>query len=551
MSRARLAGALATHLVAASALGAQAGDGRVSGSVNVSNELYAASGIDARRPGSTWRVQAAPSLRLFGATSIGVDLLLSNEGTEFRQRLPQLGLTPRFGWGTLYLGDFTRDYGATTLQGLRLRGAGIDAQRRWLRASVQGGTSQDALAATAAGPTFRRLVLAGSVGAGTPGQRSLDLTFVHARDERRPVGGPFVDTLGLDTLAADQRPQAFTRPQAGYAAEVAGTLALLQRALTLRGAVAGALLTRDRTSPRIDADSLDAGGAGFGGEALRLSSNGDLAWNAEAQYRGRRFGLGGAVEQVGAGYSSLGVAWLINDRRAWSGNGDVRLLGDRLQLQARVQRQEDNLLGQKRFTTTRDVVQAGAVARIRRGSLALTAVRNLAGNDASNDTLLVDNRAGVLAAQGSVPWRLLGRDLALTGGWSWQQNEDANPVRAIPAITVNTWNAGLVVPVGVVTLSPSMNGVTSSGGGVEPQRNVVGGFRASARLAGGKGTMGAGVNRTFVAARELTGMQAQLGWSLPWETRLTVSGRMNRFGAFGTRPAFRESYLTSSLGRSF
>ncbi len=521
---------------------------RLGGNVTVTNELYDASGIAPRRPGSTWRVQAAPSLRLFGATSVGLDVLLSNEGNEFRQRLPQVGLEPRFRWGTLHLGDFTRDYGAYTLAGLRIRGAGADVTRGSFRASVQGGVSQDAIATTVDGPVYRRTVVAASVGVGRPEERSLDLTIVRALDALRAESRPFLDTLGLDTLPADLRPQAFNRPQSGLVAALAGTIGFLGNSLRLKGEIAGAILTRDRTSPLLNPDSVPAGGLGTD---VRASSAADLAWNAEGQYRGRRFGLRAGYERVGAGYNSLGVAYLVNDRQSWNAGGDIRLLRDRLQLQARVQRQEDNLLGQKRFTTSRDVYQAGLVGRIRRATLALTGVRNLAQNDATNDTLLVDNTASVVTGQLSVPWRIGRRDVVLSTGYSWQRNRDANPVRRIPAIEVRTWNVALAVPVGPVTLAPSVNGVTSEGGGAERQENVVGGFRASARFGKGRGSLSAGYNRTFVAAREVSGANAQFGWQLPWDTRLQLAARHQRYGALGARPAFRESYLTTTLSRSF
>lgn len=527
-------------------------DGWASGSISVSQEMYGVSGIDPRRPGSTWRVEASPSLRLFGATSIGMELLLSNEGADFSQRLPQLGFEPHFAWGTARLGDFSHDYGAYTLQGIRLRGAGLDVARGPVRASLQGGTSQSAIAATLDGPVYRRTVYAAALGVGAPERNSLDVTIVRALDGLMPDQRPFIDTLGLDTLAADQRPQAYNRPQSGLVAAVAGSLALFEQALRVKGEVAGALLTRDRTSPRIIVDSVEGAGIANGlGDDIRLSSSGDLAWNVEGQFRARRLGLTAGMEQVGAGYNSLGVAYLVNDRRAWFAGGDVRLIGDRLQLQGRVQKQKDNLLAQKLFTTLRDIYNASAVARIGTASVALTGARNVAANDATNDTLLVDNRASVLNAQVSMPWQVASHLLGLMGGVSWQQNRDANPLRAIPAITVYTWNAGVSVPVGVVSIAPSINGVSSAGGGVEAQRNVVAGIRANAKLAQGRGSAGAGWNRSFVAAREVSGATAQLGWTLPGDMRGSLVGRMQRYGALGTRPAFRESYLTSSLSRSF
>lgn len=58
---------------------------RISGSTEITGEAYGASGIDNRRPGSSWRVAMRPTITLFGELSASMDLLLTNEGNEYRQ----------------------------------------------------------------------------------------------------------------------------------------------------------------------------------------------------------------------------------------------------------------------------------------------------------------------------------------------------------------------------------------------------------------------------------------------------------------------------------
>src|SRR5690606_18557926 len=92
------------------------------------------------------------------------------------------------------------------------------------------------------------------------------------------------DTLLVDTLHVDLRPQVETRPQENLAVGLDGQLVFLERMLTLRGAVALSLFTRD-----LYADSVELGaddvpdGAAWLTERLnpRLSSSLDYAYDLE------------------------------------------------------------------------------------------------------------------------------------------------------------------------------------------------------------------------------------------------------------------------------
>jgi len=217
--------------LAAQAVGAPAADTgranwltrRLGGQAQAFSEMYGVDGLERRRPGSTWRLMATPRLALVGSTEVGFDLLLSSEGNSARQSINQFAFEPTWGWGQLHLGDFARDYSPYTMQGLRIRGFGLDVDRTRWRASVQGGRSA-ALITTADGPQYRRSVIAGAVGLGRAGERSLDLRIVRAQDALIPDEQTVFDTLGLDTLPADLRPEQRTRPQEKIERALGGSL---------------------------------------------------------------------------------------------------------------------------------------------------------------------------------------------------------------------------------------------------------------------------------------------------------------------------------------
>lgn len=520
---------------------------RIGGQAQVFSEVYGISGMDRRRPGSSWRVIASPRLGIFGGTEVGLDLLLSSEGNEARQNINQVAFEPNWGWGQAHLGDFARDYSPYTMNGLRIRGAGLDIDRGRVRASVQGGRSASLIPSTADGPTYRRSVIAAEFGLGRA-DRSIDLRFVRAQDDVIPDETPVFDTLGLDTLPSDLRPQQRNRPQENVVISLGSSLRLFERKLSLKGEVAGAVLTRDLTSPMIDGDSVDAPVGGL--TELRTSSSGDAAWNLDAQWQGRSYGLRGGYEQIGAGFTSLGLAYLVNDRRSWNAGGDVRLLRGLVMLQGRYQQQQNNLTSQRVSTTTRDVLTGTATVRLPADlTVSLVGLLAAAGNAETNDTLLVDNRTSTVNASVSRPWRFKGRGASASIAYSVQGAEDRNSIRLTPKVTVQTANLALSIPVLTwLVASPAVSAVLPDG--ETSGRNVLGSMRLSAQALKGI-TASSQFTQTFVSARAVTTAMAQFGYTLPGDIAFSLQARYMKFGAQGVRPAFSERFLTTTMGRSF
>jgi hypothetical protein len=521
---------------------------RLSGQTQMFSEFYGIDGQERRRPGSTWRMIASPRLRLVGGTEVGLDLMLSSEGSDARQNINQVAFEPSWGWGQAHLGDFSKDYSPYTMTGLRIRGAGLDLERGALRASVQGGRSAALIPATADGPTYRRNVIAGAFGIGRPGERSLDLRVLRAQDELIPDEMPAFDTLGIDTLPSDLRPQQRNRPQENIVAALGGSLRLFDRKLSLKGEVAGAVYTRDLASPEVEPDSVDApvGGA----TTLRTSSSGDAAWNADAQWQGRSYGLRGGYERIGAGFTSLGLAYLINDRRSWNMGGDVRLLRGLVMLQGRYQQQQNNLESQRVATTTRDIMTGTATILLPADlSLSTMALFADAANMETNDTLRVDNRTATINVSVSRPWRLAGRSATMSLAWSTQSAEDLNPIRLTPKVVVQTLNAAASVPVLTwLMASPTVSAVLPSG--EMDGESVLGSLRLG--ITGLENvTTSLQFTQTFVSARQVTTGMAQLGYTLPGDIAFSLQARYMRYGPQGVRPAFNERFLTTTLGRSF
>jgi hypothetical protein len=535
---------------------------RVRGDVQLTGEGYASVGQPGRRPGSSFRAQMSPSFDLGFGISLSTQILLSSEGAEFRQNINQAGFSPEWSWGKLYIADFSRGYSPFTTQGVRVRGGGLDLFRGPVRGSVQYGRTQRAVARPGSELAFTRNMFAASAGAGTVGERWLDLTVVRAADDPNSVERALLiaDSLALDSLVADTlldpfrpRPGASTRPMDNLVVGLGGGLPLFGRRLRLRGEVAGSVLSLDRTRPL----AADGAGGRFGFVnaliPLRLSTTADAAWSTDAQLSLGATSLSAAVERVGAGYQSLGLGYLINDRQSISLGGATSLAAGRVTLQAQGQRMNDNLAGQKAFETYRDNLVLGMSFRPTTSvGYTLSGLVNEVGNDAQADSVRQQLRVLGLTQSLALTGRLLGLAATSSLTWAYQSTIDAAPIPRTPNVTVNNVTAALQLAVRPgVTVSPNLSLAQTNITGGTSDRNLFAGFQASARGWKNRLNSSAALSRTFTAGRHVTGARAQATVQMPFEAALQVQGRWTNYSALGLRPAFSESFLTVAMSRPF
>jgi hypothetical protein len=554
-----LAGLVALVLTAAAARAqdsAAAGAGfrlpvRMSGEVVLASDLYGAAGIQARRPGASWRASLTPQLTFLGEFSVGLDILLSSEGSQFRQSMSQFGLNPRYKWATLHVGDFSRSYSSYSVQGTRVRGAGLDLRPGIFRLSVQGGQMQRAVAAGAGGMAYRRDLYAASVGVGREQSSFLDLIVVKAKDDPASLTAALEDTTLLDTIPVALRPRYDVRPQENLVLATQGQLQLFGRRLSVKGEAASAVITRDVQSPAANGDSVPGGGVIGGLVPLTLATSADYAWKLDGSLALGAAALRAGYEYVGPGFTSLGLAYVINDRRAYTLGGNVRLLGGRLALQGQLQRQSDNLLGQKATTTGRGALMGSAALLFSRSVTAtLTAMTSAISNDAAVDTFVVDNRSLALTANTAVQHRLFGRQASLSVAYALQHTADGNAVTRIPGVTVHNASTSLQVNVAPgFSVAPSLSLALTRSAAAPTQRNVYLGVRANGRFGPVRTSFSASQN--YSSARGVFAVTGQLSYAMPGDSRLVVQLRHNRYAAIGAHPAFQESFATMTVSRSF
>lgn len=529
---------------------------RFGGHATVSAELYRAGGIEARRPGSIWRMNSGATTSLFGGMTLQADVVASTEGVDFRQDVNQLGLSPTWDWGGFSVGDFAMDYSPYVLQGTRVRGGGVMVDPGSFRASAQGGRLQRAEAPSdAPHQAYDRNMVAARGGVGALERSHVNVTVLTAWDTPSDRGFIQVDTLFLDTIPADLRPELETRPQESLVAAVDAGTRLLSGRLDLRGEVATALVTRDvESSPVDDAEGLSGPGAPLGDVGdVRISTTLDHAYRGEARMRVGAGTLDGRYERIGAGYGSLGLPYLVNDLRNWQVGAGYPFLQGRVAVQGRYLDQTNNVESQRRNTVDRHTMQLNlAVRPLDALTTTVSGMRATMRNDAVQEDQRLDHVTSALTTSVGLRHELLGlaSNTSVQYGFQLTESDDA----WIGASWIVTHSVGLTHSVRFTpafSLAPSVSAVLTRGTGLEERRNLRLGFRGNGRFLDDRLRTTASVSHATSQGRDVFGAQGQLSYPVVWGTALSAQLRHMRYTALGQRPAFDETFITFALSRSF
>jgi hypothetical protein len=533
---------------------------RVSGQASAFGEFYARSNGQARRPSGVWRVALTPRMTIAGEVTVGLDILLSTNGSDLRQNINQLGVSPSWRWGTVYAGDFNLDYSKYTVQGTRIRGGGFDIRPGFFRISFQGGRAQRTVLPGSEVKAFPRNLFAGTIGVGSRSGSQLNVTISKTKDGLSGIESDllFFDTTFVDTIPEGLRPQVDTRAQENSVVGVGGQLVFLDRRLRIRGEMAASLTNYDLLSQEVDLESEGITVPPVIGTLLttmqpvRLSSSSDVAYNVDAQYRTSAVQLGAGYERIGAGYSSLGLPYLINDRQAYQGDASFRLFKNKVGIQAKFRHLDNNLVDQKRARIARNTATAVVSWQPSNAvTTTLSALVNTIADDAPAESRTLDSRSVALIATTAFQVRLVTPAL-LSLSYNFQQTTNETGATFVPDVVVHNWSTTVQFSVSpALRLGPSVSGAFTKVETRSLEQNVFLGFRASARFLDGRMRTNATLSRTFSSGREISGLRANMSYPLTWGTTASLRARVMRYSALADRSAFAETFLTLSLARSF
>ncbi|GMU89536.1 MAG: hypothetical protein AMXMBFR49_17440 [Chlorobiota bacterium] len=419
---------------------------KITGEVGSFGELYGISGRDSRRPGESGRIYFRPTISLFDNFSVNFDLFLSTEGSAARQNINTIALHPDWGWGIAHLGDFSHSMSRFTLADVMIRGGGLELYPGLLRFQIIGGQTQRATEQGAFNSTYSRLMIAGKLGIGNGSGDHFDINFLRSKDDLgsldRSIFRQIDSVPGTGGMMRPDTSYVGVTPEENMIVGVNWGLNLFKNSLKIKSELSVSLFTKDMYSDQID--SKDVPGFLRSYYTPRISTNADYALYSEVGYNSSLGNGRFAYTFVGPGYASLGMASVINDRQIFNGALSFNLLGGMVAIQTNYQRQNDNVIRQKLFTTVRD--NYGVVLAVRpTRELTMTLNTNVNSmlNDARNDTIKVDNGGYNLGANVNYQMDAFGFSHTLTGNFTMQSFATRNKIRGDNEVKSQGYNFGL------------------------------------------------------------------------------------------------------------
>ncbi|GCC51730.1 hypothetical protein SanaruYs_19590 [Chryseotalea sanaruensis] len=301
----------------------------INGSTSFSQLFYGVSGIESRRVPYTYFANASLNLSIYG-WSIPFSFSLSNQNTSFQQPFNQYSINPSYKFVTAHLGYTSMSFSPYTVSGHIFLGAGIDVvpEGRWSLNALHGRFLKPVTYDTTysdATPAFERMGTGFKAGY-KDGKNSIDFILFRSTDDLNSIGA-LPDSLSI--FAEENLVVSFA----------CGTTVLKQ--FLLHAELAGSALTRDTRDTAIHQSHILASP-----EFLFTSRSSSAYYQAfkasfNYQFSGQSIGLG--FERIDPGYRTHGAYFFNSDLENITINVASSLLKSKMQVNASVGTQRDNL----------------------------------------------------------------------------------------------------------------------------------------------------------------------------------------------------------------
>lgn len=333
----------------------------LSSGLTVSGQYYRNWGGDPRQQPFMYSISGSPALDIKGMT-MPFNVLYSNQIFTYQQPFNQIGFTPRFKWGTIYLGSTTMRLSNYSLAGQRFTGVGADLQLGWFRiGGMYGrlrrqvlplGLSNDPLTFLneREASAFERRGYAVKVGFGKK-EQFFDFIFFKANDilpEGYVKEDWFIPGFGSDTT------KTFVMPKENAVFAINSSFKIAKK-IQLRNDWAISAFTRD-----LNADSVyiaDEKARQWAERILlpRFSTTVRIAGESSIRYLHKYASPSFTYKRIEHEYTSLGAYFFQTDIEQYAAGLTLNLFKSRLTLNGNFGQQRDNLQGLRLRTSTRNI----------------------------------------------------------------------------------------------------------------------------------------------------------------------------------------------------
>jgi len=162
-----------------------------SGSVGANTGLYGVSGIPNRSNPFTWSFDANVNVRVMDVLDLPFSLVVGKYQTAFNKPYLQFGISPKYKWATLHLGNCNLSFNPYTLSGHSFIGVGTELNPGKFRFAAMYGTLNKAVEVdTSLGntkiPAFKRKGYGVKIGYGNA-DNFIDVMYFHAKDDSNSI----------------------------------------------------------------------------------------------------------------------------------------------------------------------------------------------------------------------------------------------------------------------------------------------------------------------------------------------------------------------------
>ncbi len=408
---------------------------KVTGEAGTYGELYSIDGMASRRPPKTGRIFLRPTLILFDNIKFAFDLFLSTEGNSAKQQMDQLAVHPSWGWGQAHIGDFSYELSKYTMSGITIRGLGAEVYPGIFRIHILSGQAQRAISGTAYESAYARYLYAMKIGIGKKESTHFDINILKVNDDVKSVSRENFMQIQRDSVLAGgvYTPKIDTMysgitPQENLVLGTNFLIKILNGMFQLRGEAAGSIYTKDMYSEDFQTDQVPDIAKGI--YRSRISTSADYAYNGDLSYQQKGYSAKVGYKVIGPGYTSLGLASVINDKRIIDGAFGFQALQGMITVRTTYANQQDNLLNQKINTTSRnDFSVTTSVRPLAELMISLNYVNNNLENDAKNDTFKLSNSNNSYNFSGTYQFDLFKLKHILLTTYAFQTYKDNNITR--------------------------------------------------------------------------------------------------------------------------
>lgn len=312
---------------------------KVSGSVGARGVAYGAEGIEERRKPFGYTLTGNLNFNFYDL-ELPFSFVYGDQERGFSQPFNQFGVSPRYGWATAHLGYRSMTLSQYTLAGHQFLGAGIELNPGKFRFAFMNGqfnraVEEDTAKIGVQEPAYQRTGFAGKIGFGSD-ENFVDLIALKAKDDpaslkNQPIGS---ETLPGENLVLGAA--ARITPASGLSFDV--DLGVSD-------------YTRDVRADTIEIASEinELGGV----IQPRASTAVYTAMTFAANYSFSGGGVRASYSRVDPDYRSMGAYYMSNDLENFTIAPNFSAFDSKLNVNASVGWNHDNVQGKKNATTTR------------------------------------------------------------------------------------------------------------------------------------------------------------------------------------------------------